>query len=228
MADYGYVRISNPKQNIERQVRNILAVNPKAIIIREVYTGTKLDRPEWNKLMKIVRAGDSLTFDSVSRMSRDEVEGFTAYKDLFERDISLAFLNEPHINTETYKKALHSMIKLTGTPVDFIIKGINEYLLALAQEQIKIAFQQAQKEVDDLHTRTSQGLMTAKLNGKRVGTQAGDKLTTKKSIVSKEVIQKHSLDFNGTLRDSEVIRLTGLARNTYYKYKRELKAEQGL
>ena len=39
---------------------------------------------------------------------------------------------------------------------------------------------------------------------------------------------KHSKDFNGTLDDGEVMKLTGLARNTYYKYKRELKAEMGL
>lgn len=38
---YGYARISTHKQNIERQVRNIKAVYPTAIIIKEVYTGTK-------------------------------------------------------------------------------------------------------------------------------------------------------------------------------------------
>ena len=37
---------------------------------------------------------------------------------------------------------------------------------------------------------------------------------------------KHSADFNGTLADTDVITLTGLSRNTYYKYKRELKEEQ--
>ena len=41
MSIYGYTRISTKKQNIERQVRNILAVHPDAIIVREVYTGTK-------------------------------------------------------------------------------------------------------------------------------------------------------------------------------------------
>lgn len=40
MSIYGYCRISTKKQNIERQVRNILAVHPDAIIVREVYTGT--------------------------------------------------------------------------------------------------------------------------------------------------------------------------------------------
>ena len=35
---YGYVRISTPKQNIDRQVRNIKKIYPDAIIIKEIQT----------------------------------------------------------------------------------------------------------------------------------------------------------------------------------------------
>lgn len=50
MAIYGYCRISQKKQNIERQVRNILNVYPTAIIIREAFTGRKIEgRKEWEK-----------------------------------------------------------------------------------------------------------------------------------------------------------------------------------
>ena len=48
-------------------------------------------------------------------------------------------MKEHHIDTETYKKALSGSIAMTGTNVDFILKGINEYLMALAKEQIKLA-----------------------------------------------------------------------------------------
>ena len=52
MKLYGYCRISTRKQNIERQVRNILTVFPDAIIIREIYTGTKFQgRKELEKLL---------------------------------------------------------------------------------------------------------------------------------------------------------------------------------
>ena len=50
--------------------------------------------------------------------------------------------------------------------MDFILKGINEYLMALAKEQIKLAFGQSEKEVADLHQRTREGLVTAKLKWK--------------------------------------------------------------
>lgn len=50
-------------------------------------------------------------------------------------------------------------------------------------------------------------------------------MITKKSIEAKKQIQKHSKDFGGNLSDVDCTKLIGLARNTYYKYKRELKAE---
>jgi DNA invertase Pin-like site-specific DNA recombinase len=225
---YGYCRISRAKQSIERQIRNIKAEYPEALIIQEVFTRTRLDRKEWSKLYNAVKAGDIIVFDSVSRMSGNADEGFTAYEELNNRGIKLVFLKEPHINTDTYKQALESNVKLTGGNVDFILEGVNKYLMALAKEQIKLAFQQSEKEVEDLHQRTKEGLETARLNGKQIGQKEGAKLTTKKSVASKEIILKHSKDFNGTLADADVMKLTGLARNTYYKYKKELKEEQGI
>ena len=117
---------------------------------------------------------------------------------------------------------------MTNTAVDFILEGINRYLLELAREQIRLAFDQAEKEVEDLHQRTREGIQTARLNGKQIGQKPGAKLTTKKSIAAKEVILKHSKDFGGTLTDTDVMRLTGLARNTFYKYKRELKIAKAM
>lgn len=221
---YGYARISRPQQSIERQIRNIKTEYPSAVILQEAYTGTKIDRPEWNKLYKKVKAGDMIIFDSVSRMSRDAEQGFNLYEELYNEGIELVFLKEPHINTSTYKSALESNISLTGTNVDFILEGVNKYLLALAKEQIRLAFEQAEKEVQDLHQRTREGIETARLNGKQIGQRVGNKLNIKKKEPAKEKILKYSKDFNGTLADPECMQLVGLSRNTFYKYKKELKS----
>lgn len=223
MNIYGYCRISTRKQSIDRQIRNILACYPTAYIIKEAYTGTSINRPEWNKLYKRLEEGDTIVFDSVSRMSRSAEEGFGLYEELYGKNITLVFLKEPHINTETYRKAAAGNIALTGTDVDFILKGINEYMLALAKEQIKLAFEQSEKEVSDLHQRTKEGLITAKLNGKQVGRKKGCRFTTRKALQMKKIIKEHSQAFGGTLSDTECMKLTGLARNTYYKYKKELR-----
>lgn len=225
MCRYGYVRISTPKQSIDRQIRNIQNICPDVIIVSDTYTGTKTDRPGWKKLYEKAKSGDVIYFDSVSRMSRNAEEGFQIYEELYKRGVSLIFLKEHHIDTDTYKNTLQSNIKMTGTNVDFILDGINQYLLALAKEQIRLAFEQAQKEVDDLHQRTREGIETARLSGKQIGQITGSKLTTKKSVAAKEIIKKHSKDFNGTLEDADVIKLSGISRNSYYKYKKELREE---
>ena len=225
MCVYGYCRISTKQQSIERQIRNIKAEYDKAVIITEAYSGTTMNRPEWNKLYKKAKAGDTIVFDSVSRMSRDADEGFLLYEELYNEGIELVFLKEPHINTATYKKALQNNVSLTGTNVDYILEGVNKYLMALAKEQIKLAFEQSEKEVDDLHQRTKEGIATARLNGKQIGQKRGAKLTTKKSIEAKKQIQKYSKDFGGQLSDVDCMRMIGLARNTFYKYKRELKEQ---
>ena len=145
---YGYTRISTQKQNILRQVRNILAIYPDARILQEIYTGTKFQgRKELDKLLKKLKASDTVVFDSVSRMSRDAEEGFKLYVQLFNSGINLVFLKEPHINTDTYKKAMRTQIALTGDKVDLILQGVNEYLMEVANEQIRLAVDQCEKEV---------------------------------------------------------------------------------
>ena len=224
--EYGYARISTGKQNIERQVRNILASYPAAHIVREIFTGTKIQsRKELEKLLKNVRPGDVVIFDSVSRMSRNAAEGFELYEKLYYEGIELVFLKESYINTRTYKQALENNIQLTGTNVDYILEGINKYLMALAKEQIRLAFEQAQKEVDDLHQRTREGILTARINGKQIGQKQGAKLNVKKAAPAKELIRKHNKNFGGPLSNEETWKLAGISKMTFYKYLRELRGE---
>lgn len=225
--DYGYARISTKRQSIDRQIRNILAAYPDAMIFQEVFTGTKFyGRKELDKLLRVVKSGDRIIFDSVSRMSRNADEGVKLYFELYDKGISLVFLKEPHINTDVYKEALQRQVALTGEDVDYILEGVNIYLRKLAESQIKISFMQAEKEVEDLHKRTSEGLLTAKLEGKQVGGVKGRKLNVKKSIVAKSKIQELSKDFDGSLSDVDLMAIVGVSRNTYYKYKRELISER--
>ncbi len=222
---YGYCRISRPKQSIERQIRNIKAAYPDAVIVEEVYTRTRMDRKEWRRLFSSAREGDTIVFDSVSRMSGSADDGFAAYEELYRRGVRLVFLKEPHINTDTYKAALSRNVELTGENVDYILDGVNKYLMALAREQIRLAFEQSEKEVTDLHQRTREGIETARLAGKQIGRPRGVKTETKKARDAKVLIRKHARAFGGNLSDADVIRLVGVSRNSYYKYRRELEAE---
>ena len=223
---YGYVRVSTDKQNIDRQIRNILAVDASAKIYQEIFTGTKTTgRHEFQKLLNKVQSGDTIIFDSVSRMSRNASEGFELYKKLFDDGVNLVFINEPYINTDVYKATRDALVPMTNTDVDLILAGVNQYLMKLAEKQVELAFEQAQKERDDLSERTKQGLQTAKLNGKQLGRAKGAVVVTKKSDESKKKILKYSKSFGGDLSDKDLIKLLEIDKNTYYKYKKELKSQ---
>jgi len=233
----GVTRKSTNKQNIDRQIRNILKLYPNARIIKITCSGSKvIGYKDFEKVIKEAKESNDnkrykLVFDSASRMSRDSEGGCALYEDLFNHNVCIEFLKEPHINTEVFRKALDNQIKLqvktgndaTDKLINTVIQALNDYTIALAKEQIKKVFDQAQKELEDLHTRTSEGIQTAKLAGKRVGTPKGTKLQTKKSKIAKEIILKHSKDFNGNLDDTECLLLARVSRNSYYNYKKQLK-----
>lgn len=229
---YGYCRISTNKQNIERQERNILKDYPTAHIIKEIFTGTKIDeRKEFQKLLKAVKEDDTIIFDSVSRMSRNASEGFELYKDLYSKGINLVFLKERHIDTESYDKAKQNISivkdvetgnKASNKLINDIMEAVTEFMMTKLEDDIYLAFEQSEKEVQDLRQRTKEGIITARLNGKQIGITKGTKLNIKGKDEKKEQIKKYSRSFSGTLSDKEVMKLVGLARNTYYKYKGEI------
>ncbi len=234
MMLYGYARISTKQQSIDRQVRNIEAYYKElgykeddVLVLKEAFTGTKMNRPEWNKLYKRAKIGDTIVFDSVSRMSRSADEGVQTYFKLYEKGIQLVFLKEHYIDTAVYAENMKDKIELQGTDEDEIFKGLNNYFRKLAEKQIRIAFDQAQKEVDDLHQRTKEGIQTARLNGKQIGQRPGIKFNVKKAAPAKEKILELSKSFNENLSDGDCIKLIGISRNTYYKYKAELKGDIG-
>jgi hypothetical protein len=110
-----------------RQITNILEVEPKATIFKEHFTGTTLERPMWSQLLKKLKPGDRIIFDSVSRFARTAKEGFEEYKKLFEAGIDLVFINEPLINTSVFAATRSNLLTIsvsTGNEaVDTFFKG---------------------------------------------------------------------------------------------------------
>lgn len=227
---YGYCRVSTPRQKIERQISNIKDKYPEAEIFQDKWSGRTMERKGWESLMREVKTNPSCTivFDEVSRMSRDAEEGFKVYEELMDQGTQLVFLKEPYINTSVYKESLEGTIAMTGNEIaDIYIDATNRLLKLLAKKQIEAAFESAQREVDFLRKRTSEGIRIAKEHGRQVGAVPGKKLVTKKSLRCKPEIKRLARDFNGTNTDKEVIQILGIDRGTYYRYKKELIEEEG-
>lgn len=224
---YGYCRISTKKQNIDRQVRNILAAYPTAIIVKETYTGTKICRRGLDRILKDVKSGDTIVFDSVSRMSRNAADGVALYMELFEKGVELVFLKEPTINTANYRQAISHGIELVGDKIaDIFIMATNEALRLLATRQVEIAFQQAEKEVTDTHQRIKEGIETARRNNKRIGTPKNAVLNVKKKAPAIKFIRENSVRFGGNLNDTQCAAAAKICRKTFYKYVAEIETEK--
>lgn len=237
---YGYARVSTQTQRLDRQIKNIEDYcKDKKIthMYKEKYTGTKTNRPQFQKLLSVIEPHDTIIFDSVSRMSRNADEGYELYMDLMHKGVELIFIREPHINTAYYRQMQAKKIaiastgkKSTDSLIQAILDAITDFQNEETKEKIRIAFEQAEKEVQDLHTRISEGIKTTqRINAslpaeerKQIGQKKGAKLITKKSIEMKENIRKMSKDFDGNMSDVEILRILPISRNTYYKYKKEL------
>lgn len=244
---YGYARVSTPKQKLARQVDNIKRLYPEAEIITDEWTGTVIDRPGWKSLEKKLAPGDTVIFDEVSRMARDAEQGVKTYKKLYDAGIELKFLKQPHVDSAVYRRAqtrridAFDNVTLESKAFETYVKGqgelLNGLLLNLAWEQIELAFKAAEQEAEFLRRRTKEGVHKAleryereEAEGRpheknKPGNGNRPTWTGKKSVDGKKKILAWSRDFNGSMTDAEVMKAIPLARNTFYKYKRELMAE---
>ena len=224
MAIYGYARVSTRTQKLERQLNNLNQYGVDKLY-SEKFTGVKSsdDRKEWNKLLKVLQVGDTVVFDSVSRMSRSE-DGVQTYFKLVEQGINLVFLKEPQINSDVYGEQLTNSksISVDDKTLDTtIVQGIRDYLVVIAKKQISLAFEQSAKEAADIKQRVKEGLDNSdKKAGRKRGIEAVNKLD-----VPTEKILKHSNLFNGNLNKSELAKMLGVSRPTLNKWFLQLKGE---
>ena len=244
---YGYARVSTQHQRLDRQKANILAAYPDVDdIVEEKYTGTTAERPEWKRLEEKLAPGDTVVFDEVSRMSREADEGAAIYEKLYNRGVNLVFLKQPLVNTDNYRQAAAKSIAMTGEEIaDKFIQTTNEVLVILAKRQIKQAFKQAEDEVDHLHKRVAEGMKASGASstwrtttdeegnerrecvkaGKIAKARTGNTYETKRSKEAKVRIRQMAKAFDGIMTDKDVMETLHLARNSYFKYKREMLAE---
>jgi len=160
------------------------------------------------------------------------VEGSKKHFQLRKKGINLVFIKERHIDTEAYERALKESSPSigdigTGAAFDLIkdiLKALERFQVAKATDDIKRAFEQSQKEVDDLKQRTKEGLREAKVRGSQVGRIEGKKVQTQKEKDMLPKIRKMARKFEGNMKDSEVVEVLKVDRKTYYKYCKLIKA----
>ncbi|WP_283714125.1 recombinase family protein, partial [Clostridium perfringens] len=95
---YGYTRVSTKGQakegnGLEAQKKEILKKYENAKIFEESYTGTKVERPVFNKVLEQLQEGDTLVVSKLDRLARNTVEGIKIVEDLFKKGVAVHVLN---------------------------------------------------------------------------------------------------------------------------------------
>ncbi|MFB4212854.1 recombinase family protein [Shouchella sp. 1P09AA] len=89
---YGYCRVSTSGQSLESQEHSVLLAGAE-VIFKDTYTGTKVDRPQFQTLLRNIKEDDTLIITKLDRFARSTLEGTKIIKELFERGITVNILN---------------------------------------------------------------------------------------------------------------------------------------
>lgn len=151
---YGYIRVSSLEQNEARQIQTMVerGISKENIFIDKL-TGKNLDRPSYQKLKSILKDGDTVVFDSITRLSRKYEDIKSEYEYYVKNGIYLEFIKEPMLNTPKEK-------------VTDIVQ------IALADVILSLLAAFAQKEREDIMLRQREGIAIAKKEGKYRGRKA--------------------------------------------------------
>lgn len=195
--NYGYARCSTneSKQDINRQKRELKDMGIKEDnIFFEYESGTKDDRRELNRLMQIVKAGDSITSLEVSRLTRSTQKLCEIIKEVQERQIKLVIAGSITIDCSP------------GKELDAISKGMMLMWGVFAE-----------LERDIITARIKSGIMNAREKGVKLG-----RPQTSIETLPYNFLKYYPMFQNRSINLSELSRLSGISRPTIYKYLRIL------
>ncbi len=123
---YGYARVSTIHQDLESQI-DMLNKEGCEMIYKEKFTGTKKERPEFQKLLDVLQSGDTLVVTKLDRFARSTADGIQTIKNLFERGIKVHVLNMGIVeDTPTGRLILSIMLAFAEFERDMIVERTQE------------------------------------------------------------------------------------------------------
>lgn len=156
---------------------------------------------KWKSLYAKLKTDDTLIVDSIKIFNKTPEELFILYKSLIDRGVNFVSCREPYLNSNVFS----------------ITDENKNYAFEVIQNQIALTY--------DTNIAIAAGIDSVK-SRKQVGRENGTKWETKKSKKYKKIIEVESVTFGGDKTDKDLMEKTGLARATFYKYKREIRESQ--
>lgn len=187
----GYARVSSKEQNLDRQLDRLEKYGCEHIV-QEKISGATRDREKLNQLLEKVRFKDVVVVTELSRIARSLKDLLAIIEELHEKEAAFYAIKE---NIDTRESNPHSKFVLS------MLGALAEYERELIRE------------------RQLEGIELAKVKGKYKGKKVkyNDSAKGKDRLIYDKVIEM--LERNESVMD--IHRVTGLARNTIYKIKKD-------
>ncbi|WP_243527000.1 recombinase family protein [Bacillus pseudomycoides] len=190
---FGYVRVSSKDQNEERQIQNMkdLGIEERDIFI-DKESGKNMERENYQMLKRLVRTGNTIVFDSLTRLGRnmnDTLEEFRYYE---KHKVNLQFIKEPYIN-----------VNYTGESTNDVIQS------AIQKATLTILSAFAEKERIDIKQRQAEGIALARKQGKHLGRPPAE--ITEKFIEAYKEWKSGSITAVGAMKKYDI------KRSSFYK-----------
>ena len=147
---YGYVRVSTKEQN---EARQMIAMQEFGIAADHIFvdrkSGIDFNRPQYRKLLRKLKKGDTLVIKSIDRLGRNYDEIIEQWRVITkEKQAAIVVLDMPLLDTRQGRD-------LTGTLIADIVLQLLSYV--------------AQTEREFIHRRQLEGIAAAKARGVRFG-----------------------------------------------------------
>jgi len=196
---YGYARVSSTDQNADRQVN---ALKDKGIARAHIYidkkSGKDFERPQYKKLLKVLKPGDLLYVMSIDRLGRDYEEIQKQWRHLTKDiGINIAVIDMPLLDTRNGQD-------LMGTFIADLVLQILSFV--------------AQNERENIRARQKQGIAAARERGVKFGRPQREVPENFKVIVREWEAQRISLE--------EAVRLAGVSKSTFFRRLREIRGNR--
>lgn len=151
---YGYVRVSSREQNEARQLAAMCNAGIRAeYIFADKQSGRDFDRPQYKKLLRRLRRGDTLFVQSIDRLGRNYREIIEQWQYLTsEKGVDIVVLDMPLLDTRRRDEGL------TGLFISNLVLQILSYV--------------AQTECENIRRRQAEGIAAAKARGVAFGRHA--------------------------------------------------------
>ncbi|POH21159.1 recombinase family protein, partial [Fructilactobacillus sanfranciscensis] len=111
MTTYGYARVSTNAQSLDEQIEQLeeQGIEPNSIY-SEKFTGTKTNRPQFNKVLKQLNKGDTLVVTKLDRLARNSREALDIIEPLLDNGIEINVLNVGKLNNSTVGKLTYQIL----------------------------------------------------------------------------------------------------------------------